>query len=56
MLPPEKPYSLAEAGALLTAPGAPFEMEQRVIRDVPVRIWKKRKDADGSQNEMVDLA
>ena len=32
--------SIAAAQALLTAPGAPFEMEEVVIRGVPTRAWK----------------
>ncbi len=32
--------SIAAAHALLTAPGAPFEMETVVIRDIPTRVWK----------------
>jgi long-chain acyl-CoA synthetase len=32
--------SIAEAHGLLTAPGAPFEMEQLVIRGIPTRVWK----------------
>jgi len=32
--------SIAAAHALLTAPGAPFEMEDVVIRGVPTRVWK----------------
>jgi long-chain acyl-CoA synthetase len=32
--------SLAEATAALTAPGAPFEMEERIIRGVATRVWK----------------
>ncbi len=32
--------SLAEAHAVLTAPGARFEMEEVVIRGVPTRVWK----------------
>jgi long-chain acyl-CoA synthetase len=32
--------SVAAAHALLTAPGAPFEIEERVIRGVPTRVWK----------------
>src|SRR4051812_46228315 len=32
--------SLAEANALLTAPGARFEMDEIVIEGVPTRIWK----------------
>jgi long-chain acyl-CoA synthetase len=32
--------SIAEAHARLTAPGAPFEIEQKVIRGVPTKTWK----------------
>src|ERR1051325_11680085 len=32
--------SLSEVDALLTAPGARFEMAEAVIRGLPVRIWK----------------
>jgi long-chain acyl-CoA synthetase len=32
--------SLVDAVAALTAPGAPFEMEERTIFDVPTRVWK----------------
>ncbi len=32
--------SLAQAHALLTAPGAPFEMGEQLIRGVPTRVWK----------------
>ena len=32
--------SIAQAHAMLTAPGAPFEMEELVIRGVPTRTWK----------------
>src|ERR1700761_3985400 len=32
--------SVAEADAILTAPGAPFEMETLTIRGRPVRTWK----------------
>ncbi|HEY1448004.1 MAG TPA: class I adenylate-forming enzyme family protein [Caulobacteraceae bacterium] len=32
--------SIAQAHALLTAPGAPFEMEEVVIHGVPTRTWK----------------
>jgi long-chain acyl-CoA synthetase len=45
--PPDQPAgdaapvpTLAEVTATLTAPGAPFEMEEMVIRGVPTRIWK----------------
>jgi long-chain acyl-CoA synthetase len=40
---PEKPWpvmSIAEAHARLTAPGAPFEIEEKVIRGIPTRTWK----------------
>src|SRR5579859_344831 len=40
-LPPAWPaMSIAAAHALLTAPGAPFEMETVTIRGVPTRSWK----------------
>ena len=32
--------SIAQAHALLTAPGQPFEMETRDIRGIPTRTWK----------------
>jgi steroid-24-oyl-CoA synthetase len=32
--------SLGQAHALLTRPGSPFEMEERVIRGVRIRVWK----------------
>jgi long-chain acyl-CoA synthetase len=32
--------SVAEAHARLTAPGAPFEIEEKVIRGIPTRTWK----------------
>jgi acyl-CoA synthetase (AMP-forming)/AMP-acid ligase II len=32
--------TIAEVNALLTAPGARFEMEEAVIRGVPTRVWK----------------
>lgn len=32
--------TVAHANAILTAPGAPFEMEGRSIRGVPTRVWK----------------
>jgi len=32
--------SIAQAHALLTAPGAPCEMEEVVIRGIPTRTWK----------------
>ncbi len=32
--------SIAEAVAALTAPGAPCEMEEKVIGGVPLRVWK----------------
>jgi long-chain acyl-CoA synthetase len=33
-------FSIAEAHATLTAPSAPFEIEERVIRGRPMRVWK----------------
>src|SRR5258708_29467497 len=43
-VPPSGPawpaMSIAQAHALLTAPGATFEMEEIVIRGVPTRTWK----------------
>jgi long-chain acyl-CoA synthetase len=32
--------SLAEAHQVLTAKGAPFEIEERVINGIPTRVWK----------------
>ncbi|CAN5314425.1 class I adenylate-forming enzyme family protein [soil metagenome] len=32
--------TLAEAHAVMTAPGAMFEMEERSIRGIPQRVWK----------------
>ena len=32
--------SIAQAHALLTSPGTPFEMEEKVIRGISVRTWK----------------
>jgi len=32
--------SIAQAHALLTAPGMPFEMEEKEIRGVKLRVWK----------------
>ena len=32
--------SIAEAHARLSAPGAPFEIEEKVIRGIPTRTWK----------------
>jgi len=40
---PAKPWpamSIAEAHAILTAPGMPFEMETLTIRGIPTRVWK----------------
>jgi len=34
--------SIAQATALLTAPGAPFEMEEVVVRGVRLRTWKNQ--------------
>jgi long-chain acyl-CoA synthetase len=32
--------SIEEAVAALTAPGAPFEMEEKIVRGIPTRVWK----------------
>jgi long-chain acyl-CoA synthetase len=40
---PAKPWpamSIAQAHALLTGPGSPFEMETLVIRGIETRVWK----------------
>ncbi len=40
---PSRPWpaiSIAEAHALLTRPGSPFEMEEHVIRGIRTRVWK----------------
>jgi long-chain acyl-CoA synthetase len=37
--------SIAEIHAMLTAPGAPFEIEERVIRGIPTRTWKNAPPA-----------
>lgn len=44
--------SIAQAHALLTAPGAPFEMEEVVIRGVKTRTWK---NAPASLRAVVEL-
>src|SRR5271168_4309115 len=44
--------SIAEAHGLLTAPGAPFEMEELVIRGVKTRTWK---NAPPSLRAVVEL-
>ena len=45
-LPPGWPrMSLAEVEALLTAPGARFEMEERPIGGIPTRVWKNAPPA-----------
>ncbi|SNS70112.1 class I adenylate-forming enzyme family protein [Sphingopyxis indica] len=45
--------SLAEATALLTAPGARFEMETVEIRGVPTRVWK---NAPSDLGALLDLS
>ncbi|MHB8219954.1 MAG: class I adenylate-forming enzyme family protein [Acidimicrobiales bacterium] len=51
---PETPtMSIAEATALLTAPGQLFEMEELVIRGVPTRVWKS---APPSLRSVLDLS
>jgi len=44
--------SIAEATARLTAPGAPFEMEETEIRGVKLRVWK---NAPGSLRDVFEL-
>ena len=34
------PPTVAQIHAALTAPGMPFEMEEAVVRGVPLRVWK----------------
>ena len=36
----QAPLSLAQATAQLTAPGAPFEMDEVAIRGIATRVWK----------------
>src|SRR5919206_4291915 len=41
--PAPKPWpavQLAEARAMLTAPGSRFEIEEKIVRGVPTRVWK----------------
>jgi long-chain acyl-CoA synthetase len=45
--------SIAEANAILTAPGQIFEMEELTIRDVPTRTWK---NAPPSLRAVLDLS
>jgi long-chain acyl-CoA synthetase len=45
--------SIAQAHALLTQPGSPFEMETKVIRGVETRVWK---NAPPSLRVEVELA
>jgi long-chain acyl-CoA synthetase len=44
--------SLQQATAALTAPGAPFEMEEIEIRGVMTRVWK---NAPGNLREVLDV-
>ncbi|MEW6271663.1 MAG: class I adenylate-forming enzyme family protein [Thermodesulfobacteriota bacterium] len=37
--------SIAEVHAMLTAPGAPFEIEERTVRGIPTRTWKNAPPA-----------
>ena len=51
----ERPWparSIAETYALLIAPGMPFEMEEKIIRDVPTRVYK---NARSGLREIFDL-
>src|ERR1700759_4663213 len=45
--------SLAEANALLTRPGAPFEIEEREIRGIRTRVWK---NAPPTMREVFQIA
>lgn len=45
--------SIAQAHALLTQPGSPFEMETKIIRGVETRVWK---NAPPSLRAEVELA
>jgi long-chain acyl-CoA synthetase len=52
---PDRPWpavSIEETYRVLTAPGAPFEMEEMVIRGVPTRVYK---NARTSLREIFDL-
>src|SRR2546430_1308237 len=42
MKPKWPAMSLREAHARLTAPGSPFEMEEKVVRGVKTRVWKNQ--------------
>ncbi len=51
---PDTPaMSVAEANAVLTAPGQLFEMEEIDIRDVPTRIWKH---APTTLRQIIDMS
>jgi long-chain acyl-CoA synthetase len=41
-------FTIAAAVAALTAPGAPFEMEERVIRGIRTRVWKNAPPSLGA--------
>ncbi|HEX2676227.1 MAG TPA: AMP-binding protein, partial [Polyangiales bacterium] len=47
------PASIPEVTRVLTAPGAMFEMEERVIRGIPTRVWKR---LPGTLRELVSHA
>ena len=53
--PAAKPWpamSIAQAHAMLTAPGMPFEMETLTIRGVPTRVWKNAPPSLRAEVEM----
>ncbi len=51
---PSKPVmSVADAHALMTSPGTPFEMEEATIRGLDMRVWKNAKT---SLRELLDMA
>jgi long-chain acyl-CoA synthetase len=53
--PTIKPWpamSVAQAHAILTAPGMPFEMETLTIRGIPTRVWKNAPPSLRAEVEM----
>jgi long-chain acyl-CoA synthetase len=44
--------SVAQAHAILTAPGMPFEMETLTIRGIPTRVWKNAPPSLRAEVEM----
>jgi long-chain acyl-CoA synthetase len=53
LLPPGWPaMSIAQANALLTAPGSPLEMETLTIRGIETRVWKNAPPSLRAEVEM----